>query len=251
MQQTDGLTMLFLGVFGMEVVECGGALAKNAQAGGTSHAYVLLSREASRAQVRAAAEVLGVNVSFGDFVAGDVQADVPSKKKLIKVIRETKPDIIITQDTEHSFHDLDPDRRPAMILILESIALAARDFALDEVEGLAPHPVPTIYYMTPHHPNCIVDISDVWDRKEQAMDKLESQMQFSGQMFPKYYHERHLRLIVPDWDQLPDDYARGREVHRQLDRVTHLHNGAGGHSHFAFAEAYRREGKFHLQQLVR
>jgi LmbE family N-acetylglucosaminyl deacetylase len=251
MTDDPGLTMLLLGVYGMETVECGGILAKNARAGGRSFASIMLSREASRPQVRAAADVLGVEVSFSDFQAGGVQVDVPSKKRLVKVIREIRPDIIITQDPEHSFHDLDPDRRLAMILILESIALAARDFALDEMAGLTPHPIPTIYYITPHHPNCIVDISDVWDLKEQAMDKLESQMRFSGQMFPKYYQEDHLRLIVPNWDELTDDYSRGREVHRQLDRVTHLHNGAGAHSHFAFAEAYRREGKFHLQQLMR
>lgn len=243
--------MLLLGVYGMETVECGGVLAKNARAGGKSFASIMLAREASRPQVQAAAEVLGIEVSFSDFQTGEVQVDAPSKKKLIRVIRETRPEVIITQDPDHSFHDLDPDRRLAMILILESIALAARDFALDELGGLAPHPIPTIYYMTPHHPNCIVDISDVWDLKEQAMDKLESQMTFSGQMFPKYYQEAHLRLIVPNWDQLRDDYSRGREVHRQLDRVTHLYNGAGAHSHFAFAEAYRKEGKFHLQQLVR
>jgi N-acetylglucosamine malate deacetylase 1 len=209
----------------------------------------MLSREQSRPQVKKAAEVLGVQVTFGDFKGGEVQVDVPSKKQLIRAIRETKPDILITQDPEHSQHDLDPDRRPAMTLILESIALAARDFAVEDL-GLEPHPIPTIYYMTPHHPNCIVDISDVWDLKEQAMDRLESQMAFSGQMFQRYYREAHLRQIVPGWDTLSDDYSRGREVHRQLDRVTHLYNGMGSHSHFAFAEAYRREGRFHLEQLI-
>jgi N-acetylglucosamine malate deacetylase 1 len=42
---------------------------------------------------------------------------------------------VITQDPEHSQHDLDPDRRPAMTLLLESLALAARDFALDAMPG--------------------------------------------------------------------------------------------------------------------
>lgn len=246
-----GMTLLLIGVYGMEVVECGGALAKNVRAGGRSSATILLSRETSRPQVEAAAGVLGVDVRFAGLATGEVQVDAPSKKVLIRTIRETKPDILITQDPEHSYHDLDPDRRLAMLLILESVALAARDFAVDELEGLAPHPIPTIYYMTPHHPNCIVDVSDVWDLKERAMDQLESQMTFSGQMFPKYYREAHLRLLAPGWDGLESDYARGREVHRQLDRALHLHNGAGGHSHFALAEAYRREGKFHLDALVR
>jgi len=244
------LNLLLIGVYGMEVVECGGALAKNARAGGRSSATILVAREGSRPQVQAAAEVLGTQVQFAGLTSGEVEVDVPSKKILIRTIREAKPDVIITQDPEHSYHDLDPDRRLAMLLILESIALAARDYAVEELDGFAPHPVPTIYYMTPHHPNCIVDVSDVWDLKEAAMDQLESQMTFSGQMFPAYYREEHLRLIAPNWDQLETDQARGREVHRQLDRATHLHNGAGNHSHFALAEAYRREGRFHLDSLI-
>lgn len=245
-----GMTLLLLGVYGMEVVECGGVLAKNARAGGTSFASIMLARAQTRPQVEEAAEELGVEMRFLDFDYGDVRVDVPSKQRLIRVIRETRPDLIITQDPEHAQHDLDPDRRPAMTLILESVALAARDFCVEELGGLPPHPIPTLYYMTPHAPNCIVDVSDVWDLKERAMDRLESQMQFSGRLFPSYYSEAHLRFLVPAWDDLPDDYARGREVHRQLDRVTHLHNGLGGHGRFAVAESYRREGKFHLQQLL-
>lgn len=246
----SGKRILLLAVYGMEVVEVGGTLAKHAAAGGVATAHVLLSRERSRPEVRAAAAHLGVEVTFGDFKAGEVEADVASKKALVRVIREQRPDIVITQDPEHSFHDLDPDRRPAMILLLESLALAARDFALDEMPGLQPHSIPTIYYMTPHHANCVVDVSDVWELKERAMDELRSQMTFSGGMFPKYYREEHLRKMVPGWDSLTDDYARGRETHRVLDMVTHLHNGAGGHGRFAFAEAFRREGKFHLDTLV-
>lgn len=244
-------TMLLLGVYGMEVVECGGVLAKNIRSGGRSCASIMLSREETRPQVKAAAEVLGVDVYFTEFVSGEVQVDAPSKKKLIRVIRETKPDIIITQDPEHSYYDLDPDRRLAMLLILESIALAARDYALDEMEGLSTHPIPTIYYMTAEKPNCIVDIAEVWELKEQAMDRLTSQMAFSGQHYRRYYREEHLKFIVPQWSELPDDYARGREVHRQVDRVVHMYQGCHGHSRFAVAESYRRDGLFHLNKLIR
>lgn len=247
---SPGLNLLLIGVYGMEIVECGGALAKNARAGGRSSATILVAREGSRPQVQAAAEVLGTRVQFAGLTSSEVEVDVPSKKILIRTIREAKPDVIITQDPEGSYHDLDPDRRLAMLLILESIALASRDYAVEELGGSDPHPVPTIYYMTPHHPNCIVDVSDVWDLKEAAMDRLESQLAFSGQTFPTYYREEHPRLIVPNWDELETDQSRGREVHRQLDRATHLHNGAGNHSHFALAEAYRREGRFHLDSLL-
>ena len=246
----DASRMLLLAVYGMEVVEAGGALAKHADAGGRSFAHVMLSRPTSRPDVERAAAHLGVEVTFGDFVYGDVNVDVPSKMALVRVIRETRPDIVITQDPEHSLHDLDPDRRPAMTLLLESLALAARDFALDAMPGIASHPIPTIYYMTPHHPNCVVDVSDVWARKERAMDELQSQMAFSGHHFDQRYRPEHLESMVPGWASLPGDEARGRAMHRLLDQVTHLHAGAGGHGRFAYAEAFRREGKFHLDALI-
>ncbi|MCF6095229.1 GlcNAc-PI de-N-acetylase [Microaerobacter geothermalis] len=248
MNQT-GVNMLLLGVYGMEVVECGGALAKNVELGGKSYASIILCGERSQPQVTKAAEELGVEVSFTNFQYGHVDVSPESKKKLIKVIREVKPDIIITQDPEHSFHDLDPDRRQAMILILEAIALAGRDFALDEMPGLEPHPVPTIYYMTPHHPNCVVDISSVWEKKEKAMDVLESQMEFSGKHFDRALDKSTVEKLIPGFANL-SDYEKGRSIHKVLDQAIHVYYGLATHGHFVLAEAYRREGNFHLQQLI-
>jgi N-acetylglucosamine malate deacetylase 1 len=84
--------MLLLAVYGMEVVEAGGALAKHADAGGRSFAHVMLSRPASRPDVARAAAHLGIEVTFGDFRLRRGRAvDVPSKRALVRVIRETRP----------------------------------------------------------------------------------------------------------------------------------------------------------------
>lgn len=248
--ESKGLRMLLLGVYGMEVVECGGALAKNVLQGGKSFASIMLSREETRPQIMEAAKVLGVEMSFTHFKAGEVEVTPEAKKKLIKVIREIKPDIIITQDPEHSFHDLDPDRRLAMLLILESIALAARDYALDEMPGLSSHPIPTIYYMTPEHPTCIIDVADVWDKKEAAMDKLTSQMEFSGMHYERYFGGKTMSAIIPNWADITNNYEKGREAHRHIDKALHLYHGACSHGRYALAEAYRREGKYHLENLI-
>lgn len=247
---SKGKRVLLLGVYGMEVVECGGALARNVANGGESFASIMLCSEKSQPQVTKAAEVLGVRMHFTNFQYGTVDLSVESKKKIVRVVREIKPDIIITQDPEHSFHDLDPDRRQAMILILEGIALASRDFALDEMPGLEPHPIPTIYYMTPHHPNTIVDITTVWEKKEKAMDLLESQMEFSGQHFTRVLDEKALEILVPGFSQLQNYYQKGRAVHKALDKAVHVYHGLATHGNFALAEAYRREGNFHLQELI-
>ena len=245
------LRMLLLAVYGMEVVEAGGALARNADAGGRSFAHVLLSRPESRPEVRRAAEHLSVEVSFGEVRMGEVAADRPSKLALVRVLREARPDVVITQDPEHAQHDLDPDRRPAMTLLLESLALAGRAFGAEEMPDLAPLPLPTIYHMTPERPNCVVDVRPVWERKERAMDELRSQMAFSATHFARTLTGDDLEELVPGWHGMEDPYVRGRALHRALDRAGHVHAGAGGHGRLALAEAYRREGPFALDGLPR
>ena len=243
--------VLLLGVYGMEAVECGGALAINARNGGKSYVSIMLSRERSRQEVEEACKILGVKkVFFNNFKNGMIACDYEHKVALCKVIREVKPDIIITQDTEHCVHDLDPDRRPAMTLILESIALASREFALDEMPELKPHPVAKIYYMSPENPNCTVNIADVWDLKEKGMDVLGSQMEFSGQHMERNMSRKELDVIVPGFFELDNYYDKGRKFHHALDKAMHMYYGAGGHGNFALAEPYRFEGRFELEELL-
>jgi LmbE family N-acetylglucosaminyl deacetylase len=246
-----GIRMLLLGVYGMEVVECGGALAINAENGGQSFASIMLSRDDTRGQVKQAAEVLGVSMYFPEFQLGYVDVSVEAKKKLVRIIREVKPDVIITQDPVHSYRDLDPDRRQAMILILESIALAGRNFALDEMPELQPHRIPTIYYMTPETPNCVVNVAHVWDKKTAAMDKLHSQMEFSAQHYIDTIGLEGLEKIYPGFSSLATHYEQGRAIRKIEDQAVHVYHGLATHGHFSLAEPYRREGNFHLQTLIK
>lgn len=245
-----GERILLVGVYGMELVECGGALAANVAAGGTSHATLMLSAYGARKDVEAAATVLGVETPhILDFRHGFIEVDEAHKRALIRVIRTVKPTIVITQDPEHSLADLDPDRRPAMTLILEALGLASRNFADDD--GLGPHPIPTIYYMTPSRPNCVVDITPHWQQKVEAMDLLESQLEFSGLHWTRYMTPEALEALSPGFASIETNVERGRAVHRVLDRAVHIYHGIGHHGHYAFAEAYRREGDFHLPTLLR
>lgn len=242
--------VLLIGVYGMELVECGGALAANVAAGGTSHATLMLCAERMRGDVEKAAAVLGVETPhFLGFRNGYINFDEEHKRALVRVIRTVKPTIVITQDPEHSLPDLDPDRRPAMTLILEALGLASRTFADDD--RLGPHPVPTIYYMTPARPNCVVDITPHWQQKVDAMDLLESQLEFSGRHWTEQMTPDALEALAPGFASLDSDLERGRAVHRALDRAVHIYHGIGHHGHYAFAEAFRREGDFHLPTLVR
>ena len=102
--------ILMLASFGLEIVECGGALAKALKAGDKVHAAVLMSRPESEPQIREAAGVLGItDVEFLGVKNGEVVVTPEAKEPIVELVRRTKPDVIIMQDPEHAQHDLDPD----------------------------------------------------------------------------------------------------------------------------------------------
>ena len=248
---TLGKRMLLLGAYSMEVVECGGALCINAENGGTSHAAILFAGEKMREDLKKSAAILNTSVEFLDMDVGKISASYEEKLALIRVIREFQPDIIITQDTEHCVTDLDPGRRPFMTLVLEAIALASRPYALDEIPGLEPSRPATLYFMTPEHPNCVVDIFGVWDKKCAAMDALESQLIYFGKRKPEDKAGlARARSLVNDWDKLETDLDRGRRMKQEMDKAFYTYPYSTGHCHVMYAEPYRREGYFELEGLI-
>jgi len=114
--------VLMLASFGLEIVECGGALALHVQAGDYVHAAVLLSRPQSRPQITEAAGILGIeNVEFLGFPYGEFTLDVAWKEQIVELVRRVRPDIVIHQDPHHAQHDLDPDRRLIALLYTEAL----------------------------------------------------------------------------------------------------------------------------------
>lgn len=244
-----GKKILLLGVYGMEMVECGGALCKNVKVGGSSHASMLFCGDQMKKDLKKAASILGTTLEFLDMDAGVVTGSREEKLKIVNVIRKFKPDIIITQDTEHSVTDLDPGRRPVMSMILEGIALAGRSYAVEECGGYEPHGHAALYYMSPQNPNCLVDIFDTWEEKCQAMDCLESQLAFCGKLYQRNKQDQ-MRKIVPEWDTLETPLKRGAAAKRVFDKAHYMYHGSTGHHDVIFSEAYRREGFFIFKNLL-
>ena len=108
-ENQNGKRILLLGVYGMELVECGGALLKNAKSGGVSHASMLFCGEQMRKDLAKSAEILQTTVEYLNMDSGAVTGSREERLKIATVIRKFKPDIIITQDPEHCVSDLDPD----------------------------------------------------------------------------------------------------------------------------------------------
>jgi len=249
--QTTGKRILLLGAYSMEVVECGGALLKNAQNGGVSHAAIAFAAEKMQSDLKKSAEILKTSIEFLNMDVGKITASYEEKLAMIKVIRQFAPDIIITQDTEHCICDLDPGRRPFMTLVLEAIALAGRNFALDELPDLKPTSGSTIYFMTPERPNCVVDILDVWDKKCEAMDALHAQLIYFGKNSSESTDECDFRKsLIPQWDSIDSELERGTRMKREMDKSFYMYPFSTGHCRALYAEPYRREGYFVLNELV-
>lgn len=247
-----GKRILLMGVYGNDLVMSSGAIALNAKNGGESFVSVMLCNDKMRVDLQKACDILGVKkLYFNNFVKGEVEGTHAQKVELVRVIRETKPDIIITQDPEECVADFDPDRRPAMTLLLEGLSLASRDFAIDELPGLEPHPVPKVYYKTPHHPNCVVDVSPVWDLMYKATEAYGKQLEFTARVFENKVSPSILEIIIPGYSALGDNYyEKGRQLHHARDKANYMHYGIGGHGTFALAEAYKYEGLFEFEELV-
>lgn len=246
---SDGKRILLLGVYGMEMVECGGVLHKNVLAGGVSHASILFAGPKMREGLNEASKCLGCSIEYLDMDAAEIQASVEEKKKVIGVIRRFKPDIIITQDPEHCISDLDPGRRPAMTLILEAMALAGREYWQEEIEHLEPHRGFSVYYMTPEHPNCLVDIHDAWKAKTDAMNTLASQLEFIAELAEGTAQEKQYAQLIPGFEQMETRLERGRAMKELMDKAYHLFYGSTGHNSVLLSENYRKDGLFVLEQL--
>lgn len=244
------MNVLMLASYGLEIVECGGALARAIAAGDKVHAAVLMCREDSKAQVSKAASILGIDdVDYLDVKFGEVDLAPATKTKVVELIRRTRPDVIIMQDPQHAQHDLDPDRRVIALLYAEALAVAGRDWRIEECGGHEPTKIPTIYYMTPENPNCVVEIAEVLDLKLRALEVLASQNTFSAEHWRASTSDEVLRSVVPGWTDGTLE-TLGREGQRTLFTALALSNGLASHSGAVLGEAYRREGSFLVDRLT-
>ncbi len=242
--------VLMMASYGLEIVECGGAIARALAGGDTVSAAVLMCREDSKAQVARAADVLGVDqVEFLDVPFGEVAFHGEHKVKVVELIRRTKPDVMIMQDPEHAQHDLDPDRRVIATLYAEAMAIAGRDWRLEECGGHDPHPVPTIYYMTPENPNCVVELAETLPLKLKALGELSAQNSFSAEHWLGLTTAEVLEQVVPAWTD-GDLETLGREGQKAFFTALALSNGLASHSGAVLGEPYRREGTFVMERLT-
>jgi LmbE family N-acetylglucosaminyl deacetylase len=109
---------------------------------------------------------------------GSLMPDLDLREKIVRMIRAHKPDVIITHDPFRPYA-LHPDHRAVGLATTDAVYPTARDalyFPEHLKEGLEPHKTAEIWFFGPEHPDKVVDITDTFDRKIEALRAHESQV---------------------------------------------------------------------------
>ncbi len=131
-----------------------------------------------QAEQREAARVLGVEeVTFLGHKDGEVEVSIPFRRELTLVIRQGRPDVVLTFDPWQRYQ-IHPDHRAVGETALDAVA-AARDhmyYPEQLVEGLTEHRVHNVYFFGSDQPNYYVDISTTLEKKVAALQCHRSQI---------------------------------------------------------------------------
>jgi LmbE family N-acetylglucosaminyl deacetylase len=177
-----------------------GSLAKWAAEGAAVHYLVLTDGSSCSAdpsadsrklvamrkaeQDDAAAAVGAVGSKFLDYTDGQLEITMELKKDIIRVIRELKPDVVITFDPSMIYDSAlgfinHPDHRAAAQATLDAVFPLARDhMSFPELieEGYQPHKVATVLLSNFSKQEFFVDITTSIDKKIAALAAHASQM---------------------------------------------------------------------------
>lgn len=136
--------------------------------------------EIRRAEQRDACAVLGVDeVVFLGYDDGRLEATLELRRELVKLIREHRPQVVLTGDPTRMFvgdrYINHPDHRAAATAAVDAVAPAAGMPLLWPELG-APHKVQQVYIYGYHTPNTWIDIADTIEQKIEALRKHHSQV---------------------------------------------------------------------------
>jgi LmbE family N-acetylglucosaminyl deacetylase len=136
--------------------------------------------EIRRAEQRAACATLGVSeVVFLGHDDGQLQPTLDLRRDLVRVIRQYRPEVVITWDPTTLFIGDDyinhPDHRAAAQAALDAAAPASAMPLLWPEVG-APHRVRQVYVFGNDKPNTWVDVTETIEQKIAALKQHASQM---------------------------------------------------------------------------
>jgi len=124
-----------------------------------------------------AAAVLGVtSVSFLDYSDGYLIPDLAARKEIVRVIRQKRPDIVVSCDPLNYFYRANkinhPDHRAAGQIVVDACFPAAGNplyFPDILAEGLEPHNVKEMWLSLPIPADISLDVTSTWEKKFAAL----------------------------------------------------------------------------------
>ncbi len=132
---------------------------------------------------RAAADTIGVQaIQFLDHPDGYLVPDLDLRRELVRVIRQQKPDILVTCDPQYLFAAYGinhPDHRAAGQAALDAVFPAAGNPAYFPellAEGYVPHTPKEVWCSSTNQPSVVLDITETWPIKFQALLQHRSQI---------------------------------------------------------------------------
>lgn len=136
--------------------------------------------EIRRTEQRAACAVLGVGeVVFLGYDDGELQPTLDLRRDLVRMIRQHKPEVVLTSDPTRFFsgdrYINHPDHRAAGQAALDAVAPASAMPLLWPDTG-QPHRVHRVYVYGNGEPNVWIDIDTTIERKIEALKKHASQL---------------------------------------------------------------------------
>ncbi|GAB4421550.1 MAG: PIG-L family deacetylase [Anaerolineales bacterium] len=131
----------------------------------------------------AAAAVIGAKaVHFLDREDGTLVPDISLRRDVVRIIRQIKPDILVTCDPQNLFASYGlnhPDHRAAGQVVLDAVFPAAgNELFFPELlaEGYPPHMPKEVWVSLTNQPNVKIDITQEWPTKLAALKEHKSQI---------------------------------------------------------------------------
>jgi LmbE family N-acetylglucosaminyl deacetylase len=168
----------------------------------------------------AAARAIGVkSVEFLDYMDGEVIPDLEMRKKVVRVIRKWRPDILVSCDPLNLFgpnndHINHPDHRAAGQVVVDAVFPAAGSpmFFPELIlkEGLAAHTPEEVWLSIPGNGNFSIDLSDYFEDKLRALHCHRSQI---GSDLEQFDHNMRARFTQDAQTGKPVYYESFRRIH--------------------------------------
>lgn len=134
-------------------------------------------------QANAAKELGVAGVRFLDYEDGCLVPSLETRKRVTRIVREEKPDVVVSCDPSNMFPNEasinHPDHRAAGQIVVDAIFPASGNplyFPELLLEGLQPHSIKEFWLSVTGQPNVVIDVTDTWEDKIRALKHHSSQI---------------------------------------------------------------------------